>query len=103
VVWKTRIAVGVAVSRAGYLLALSNLCGTAHLPLFAGFGRVKDIRPGDLSAPFSDIASRCSADFAVTIYREDSAIVWSMYPGTWWLRDSSLDVTSWRLANDQAD
>jgi hypothetical protein len=62
----------MAVSKAGYLLALSNLCGTAHLPLFVGFGRVKDIRPGDLSAPFSDIASRCSADLAVTIYRESS-------------------------------
>jgi hypothetical protein len=72
----TRIAVGMAVSKAGYLLALSNLCGTAHLPLFVGFGRVKDIRPGDLRAPFSEIAGRCSAELAVTIYRESSPIVW---------------------------
>jgi hypothetical protein len=70
----TRIAVGMAVSKAGYLLALSNLCGTAYLPLFVGFSRAKDIRPGNLSAPFSDITSRCSADLAVTIYREGSPI-----------------------------
>jgi hypothetical protein len=70
----TRIAVGMAVSKAGYLLALSNLCGTAHLPLFVDFGRAKDIRPGNLSAPFSGITSRCSADLAVTIYREGSLI-----------------------------
>ena len=71
---RTRIAVAMAVSKAGYLLALSNLCGRAHRQLFAGFGRVKDIRQGNLSALLSDIASRCSADLAVTIYREGSLI-----------------------------
>ena len=78
----TRIAVGMAVSKAGYLPALSNLCDTAHLPLFGGFGRVKDIRPGNFSARFSEMPVAVRQTWRLRFTEKVVQFVWTMYPGT---------------------